>query len=246
MRPSSPRESLLDQTPQERAYEKAQIACAWLAVFGHSTERILRHVLGVQARGICARLQRAGLMRRVKVPLSAVAVWALTAHGLRIGEFALQRRVKYLSHPERMTISRLIHDLAVQEEACNRLPTDLPGLRRLRADRELRSIPTAARPDLLIRHIGPDGLETIVCLEIEISSKGSAELRSKMEAMLPLMKPRMLWVWTVTEGKATVERYERTWAEVVETHGTGYELTPAQLLQACRFRLPEKPRWAWT
>jgi hypothetical protein len=236
MRPACPRASLRNQTPQNRAQEKAQAACAWLAIMGHTTERILLDVLRVQARGICARLQRVGMMRRVAVPMSSVAVWALTAAGVRLAEIALQRRVTYLSHPERLTLSRLVHELAVQREAVARLPTDLPGLRRLRADRELRSIRAAARPDLLVRHIGPDGAEATGCIEVEITSKGDRELREKMRSIVPLLTPRSRWLWLVTESKTTCERYARTWA-VVESDGDGYGLTRAQLRSACLFEL---------
>jgi len=213
------------------------MACAWLAIMGHTTEGILLDMLRVQARGICAKLQRAGLLRRVAVPMSSVAVWALTAAGVRLAEIALQRRVKYLSHPERLTLSRLVHELAVQREAVARLPTDLSGLRRLRADRELRSIRAAARPDLLVRHIGPDGSETTVCIEVEITSKGDRELREKLRSILPLLTATTRWFWLVTESKITCERYARTWAEVVESDGDGYGLTRAQLRSACQFEL---------
>ncbi|HZY19405.1 MAG TPA: hypothetical protein VFE82_13060 [Ramlibacter sp.] len=238
MRPKCPRDSLEDQTPQERAQEKAQLVCAWLAVMGHSTEAILREVLRVKARGICARLQRAGLLRRVAVPMSAVAVWALTAAGVRLGEFALRRRVSYLTHPERLTLSRLAHEVAVQREAVARLQTDLPSLRRLKGDRELRSIDAAARPDLLVRHIDQNGIETTVCIEVEITSKGRRELMAKMRSILPLLTPRTRWLWVISEGTTTCERYARTWAEVVESDGDGYAVDRAQLHRACIMQPP--------
>lgn len=195
----------------------------------------MREVLRIKARGICARLQRAGLLRRVAVPMSAVAVWGLTAAGVRLGEFALQRRVTYLTHPERLTLSRLAHEMAVQREAVARLPTDLPGLRRLTGDRELRSIDAAARPDLLVRHVDLNGAETIVCIEVEVGWKGGPELRAKMRSILPLLTPRTLWVWVIAThgGETTRDRYARTWAEVVESDGDGYALSRAQLHRAC-------------
>ena len=237
MRPKCPRDSLENQTPQERWQVKAQLVCGWLSIMGHSTEAILREVLRVKARGICARLQRAGLLRRVTVPMSAVAVWALTAAGVRLGEFALRRRVTYLTHPERLTLSRLAHEIAVQREAVARLPTDLPGLRRVKADRELRSIDAAARPDLVIRHVDQNGTESIVCIELEMTSKASRELRQKMRAILPLLTPRTTWRWAISEGPTTVDRYARTWAEVVEADGQGYLLSQAELHRSCTFEL---------
>ncbi|GAB3757300.1 hypothetical protein GCM10028796_01230 [Ramlibacter monticola] len=198
----------------------------------------MREVLRVQARGICRRLESAGLIRRVAVPMSAVSVWALTTAGLRLGEFALRRGVTYLSHPERLTLSRLVHEMAVQREVVARLPTDLAGLRRIKGDRELRSINVAARPDILLRHVDQSGVETTVCIEVEITSKGSRELRDKMRSILPLLTPRTVWLWVISEGETTRERYARTWAEVVESDGQGYALDRAQLHRACIMQPP--------
>jgi len=170
--------------------------------------------------------------------MSAVAVWALTAEGVRLGELALRRRVKYLAHPERLTLSRLAHEIAVQREAVARLPIDLSGLRRLKADRELRTIDAAARPDLVVRQVDRDGTETILCIEVEITSKGRRELREKMQAILPLLTPKTTWLWVISEGTTTCERYARTWAEVVESEGGGYALNRAQLHRACIMQPP--------
>jgi len=248
MRPHCPRASLGDQTPQDRAHEKAQLACAWLAIVGHSTEKILLDVLQVQARGICARLQRAGLIRRVSVPMSAAAVWALTASGLRLAELALGRRVAYLTHPERLTLSRLTHEMAVQYEAVARLRTNLQVLRQLRADRELRAIGAATRPDLLARYVDDHGVERTVCIEVEITSKGDRELRTKMAAILHMLTPSTLWLWCITEGRTTCERYAQTWASVVDTCGDGFGMDRPQLHRACRFELAQaagslNPAW---
>lgn len=234
----SPRQSLGTQEPKDRAAEKALLACAWLAVFGHSTEHFLRAVLQVKTRGLCPRLRRAGLLLPVNVPMSNSRVWALTAAGVRLAESALQRRVTYLSHPERLTISRLAHDLAVQREALARLPTDLAGLRRLRADRELREIGAGARPDVMVRHIDNQGVVTTACLEVEISSKGEPELRAKMNQVLHLLTPRTLWIWVVTEGETVRLRYQRTWQSVVEEFGEMDPKSRERLLDGCIFQLP--------
>lgn len=206
-------------------------------MFGHSTEAVLRTVLGVKAAGICARLHRFGLLRPVPVPLSLVKAWALTPDGLRLAELALQRRILYLSHPERLTLSMLSHELLLQREVAARLPTDLPGLRRLRADRELRHWNHGARPDVVITHLSPQGQETQVCLELEITSKGREEITSKMISMLQVLRPRMLWIWYLTEGETALKRYAETWAAVVREHGAGFRLTEDELARACHFEL---------
>jgi hypothetical protein len=239
---------------RQRGLVKAQIVVSWIALFGHSIEAILLTVLGVKASGICARLHRVGLLRPVPVPLSPVKAWALTPDGLRLAELALQRRVVYLSHPERLTLSMLSHELALQQEVAARLPTDLPGLRRLRADRELRHWNHAARPDLLITHVDPQGQKTQVCLEYEVSSKGREELTAKLLAILGLLgdegriasrrppaeqeqvpRTRILWVWYLAEGETVVKRYAETWAAVIREHGAGFGLTEDQLAGACHF-----------
>lgn len=202
MRPPCPRDYLQHQTPRERAEEKARLVCAWLAIMGHSTEPILRTLLAIKAKGVCARLQRAGLVRKVSVPLASVAVWALTALGVRVAETALARPVKYLTHPERLTLSLLTHEIAVQHEALARLPTDLAGLRRIRADRELRSMNSLARPDLLVRQVDQDGIETTACIEVEINTKSDRELRAKMRAIMTLITPRTLWLRQLSPSAA--------------------------------------------
>jgi hypothetical protein len=232
-----PTSLLRHRSPRERAAEKAQIVCSWIAVFGHSTESILLTVLGVKASGICARLHRFGLLRPIPVPLSLVKAWALTPDGLRLAELALHRRILYLSHPERLTLSMLSHELLLQREVAARLPTDLPGLRRLRADRELRHWAQAARPDLVITHVDPQGRDTKVCLELEIASKGREELTGKMLAILQVLRPRMLWIWYLTEGETALKRYAETWAAIVREHGVGFRLTQDQLARACQFEL---------
>ncbi|MBL0391582.1 hypothetical protein JJ685_10590 [Ramlibacter monticola] len=126
----------------------------------------------------------------------------------------------------------------MQREVVARLPTDLAGLRRIKGDRELRSINVAARPDILLRHVDQSGVETTVCIEVEITSKGSRELRDKMRSILPLLTPRTVWLWVISEGETTRERYARTWAEVVESDGQGYALDRAQLHRACIMQPP--------
>lgn len=239
MRPYCPRETLARQTPRERSIEKNTLAVAWLATVGHSIEEMLLAVLRIKARGICARLQRAGLLREVSVPMSSLKVWALTRDGLRAAEAALGRQVTYLANPERLNISRLTHEIAVQREATARFEMDLPTLRGMRADRELRRLNAAARPDLVIRRVDAAGHTSLTCFEVEISQKSSKDVRSKMLAILPLLgasSSSTQWLWVIP-SRATAERYARTWAEVVDEAGQGYALSADQLRQACRFEL---------
>jgi hypothetical protein len=238
MRPYCPRETLGRQTPQARSVEKTALACAWLATVGFSTQEMILSLLRIKARGICARLQRAGLLREVSVPMSSLKVWALTRDGLRTAEAALGRQVTYLANPERLNISRLTHEIAVQREAIARFELDLPALRSMRADRELRRLNAAARPDLIIRRENAAGHTSLTCFEVEISPKSSKDVRAKMLAILPLLgaSSRTQWLWVIP-SRATAERYARTWAEVVDEAGQGYALSADQLRQACRFEL---------
>ena len=242
VRPTNPRSTLLQQTPRERADEKTRLVCSWLAIFGHSTESVIRDMLAIKARGICARLARHGLLMPVAVALSNVRTWALTPEGLRIAELALGRRVTYVSHPERLTLSRLTHELLLQREVVARLTTDMRSLQRFRADRELRHLRSAVRPDLLVRDVQPDDSERTVCIELEVTSKGSNELGAKMRAMIAIMNSRTEWFWYVSEGQAACDRYRRCWEEAVSEHGYGVGMTHAELLRACTFEVAEATR----
>jgi len=223
----------------QRAEEKSDLICSWLAIFGHSTEEVLLRLLGVQARGACRRLQRAGLLLEVRVRGAKSLAWGLTATGVRKGEQALGRRVQYLSHPGRLTLSRFVHELAVQREALVRLPTDRTALRRLRADRELRSFQAAVRPDLLVRHVDDKNVETIVCLEVEVSPKSARELRDKLRNIRDMLTPRMQWVWFLS-ASATRDRYARLWKTVVdETHSAGQASSVPWLLRGCIFEVAQ-------
>lgn len=232
------KESFPLRSPRRRAAEKRLAICAWIAIFGHSTEAIILSVIGTRSRGVCAQLQRFGLLRPVRVPLaSTTKVWTLTPEGVRVAELALGRSVSYAAHPTRLTLSTMTHDLLVQREAVARFPTDLTALRRLRSDRELRHVHSACRPDLLISHVAADGRRIRVCLELEVSSKGHDELATKMRALLHSLDGQTLWLWCITEGETTRRRYADTWAQVVQEHGTGFGLTSTQLLESCCFQL---------
>lgn len=238
MRPYSPRSTLVDQTPLQRSEVKTNLVCSWLSLFGHSIENVLLDLLQVQARGVCRRLERAGLLRAVPVQGSKAQAWALTAAGLRRAEGALGRRVRYLSHPGRLTLSRFGHELAVQREAILRLPTDLPALRRLRADRELQALPAAVRPDLVVRHVGEQSIETLLCIEVEVSAKSTREVREKLRAIRDTLTPRTLWLWYIREP-ATCARYARIWRQVVNEGAAGPVPSPAWLIQACHFEVAQ-------
>lgn len=123
----------------------------------------------------------------------------------------------------------------MQREAIARFELDLPTLRSMRADRELRRLNAVARPDLVIRRVDAAGHTSLTCFEVEVSVKSSKDVRAKMLAILPLLTASTRWLWVITGGTATVERYARTWAEVVEEAGQGYALSADQLRQACRF-----------
>src|SRR4051812_33204488 len=112
MRPTSPRSTLGLKSPMQRFEEKVSLACAWIGVFGHTTESVLRTLLCIRATGFCPRLVRKGLLVRVPIPGSVSCAWALTAAGVLRAEWALQRRVSYLSHPSRVSLARFAHDLA--------------------------------------------------------------------------------------------------------------------------------------
>lgn len=237
MRPTSPRSSLGNKSPMQRFEEKTSLACAWIGLFGHTTEAVLRTFIGVQATGFCPRLVRKGLLTRVPIPGSVSCAWALTAAGVLRAEWALQRGITYLSHPSRVSLARFAHDLAVQREVLVRLNLDLRVLRGVRADRELQHWATNVRPDLVVRYVEPSGKVTLVCVELELSSKSTKELRRKMERMLGVLRPGMVWCWYICEGAAARDRYQATWLSVVDEHGAGHGLDPEALRKACRFEV---------
>ena len=237
MRPASPRSALIGQTPQQRWDQKIDLAVSLLALFSWSNEDTILSLLRVRARGICRRLERAGLIRAVEVPSSKTFAWALTAAGVRRAEHALGRQVRYLSHPGRLSLARFAHELAVQRETILRLPTDLPSLRLMKADRELQRVPAAIRPDLVVRNVDDQGVKSLVCLEVEVSSKGDRELRAKLRAIRDVLTPQVSWRWYLCEGEAPCARYAKVWREVVEEATSGPCGAPAWLLDACRFEV---------
>lgn len=107
----------------------------------------------------------------------------------------------------------------------------------MKADRELRRVPAAIRPDLIMRKVDEQGVKSLVCLEVEVSVKSDREARAKLRAIRDVLKPQYSWWWHFCEGTAPCTRYARIWREVVEEAASGPGGSPAWLLDACRFEV---------
>ncbi len=111
------------KTPQEIGRERAVFALRWLHRWGFSSPQIIDDLKGTKQRGLCAKLERFGLVRTAKTEAGMLGdlprkIVVLTEQGLAEAERHCgnaEYLLNPLLDPHRVNQAQLRHDLMVQK-----------------------------------------------------------------------------------------------------------------------------------
>ena len=198
-------------TPQARANEKARLTLGWMGVFHYTTESIVNRFLDIQARGLLPRLERQGMVKRVRVFSTRTSLlWVLTTDGLISAQACIAADIFYPRHPERIAGQLMRHNLLVQLLLADRFrgrPDELETLRsaRMLGEHELGD----TVPDALYWERSGDE-SRLVYVEVELSYKPRAQIERKLQALAERLPVDAMVRW-VFASEAMCDHYHGLW-----------------------------------
>lgn len=198
-------------TPQTRAIEKARLTLGWMGVFHYTTESIVNRFLDIQARGLMPRLERQGMVKRVRVFSTRTSLlWVLTTDGLISAQACIAADICYPRHPERIAGQLMRHNLLVQLLLADRFrccPDELETLRsaRMLGEQELGD----TVPDALYWERSGDE-SRLVYVEVELSYKPRTQIERKLQALAERLPGDAMVRW-VFASEAMCDHYLGLW-----------------------------------
>lgn len=149
-----------------RGEEKVRLALEWIAIFHFSTLPIIAKRLKISentAFRFIKKLKAQGLIRGFETYVIRRELLMLTVHGLGYCTELTERIFNYSTEPSKVSLSRVRHDLIVQEAVADRVGQGDSFC----SDRQLGTDRRSKIPDALIEKVGGQK----IALEIELTPK---------------------------------------------------------------------------
>jgi len=191
--------------------DRALQALIWIYRWGWSSPGLIDALGGAQRRGLCKKLEEAGLVHSVKTKSGQILsdipskIVTLTAQGLGEVERKIEDMIDYTIDPYRVNQNTLRHDLSVQRATLKNLHSGVITGFSTPAELSAKSQPGVKQPDAIWQQ--KDGRR--IAIELELSAKFDRKLDEFVYRILSsLSEKRFDRVAIISDSPAILRRYK--------------------------------------
>lgn len=191
--------------------DRALQALTWIYRWGWSSPSVIDSLGGAQRRGLCKKLEDAGLVHSVKTKSGQIMadipskIVTLTAQGLEEVERKIEDMIDYTIDPYRVNQNTLRHDLSVQRATLKNLRSGTITGFSTPAELAAKSQPGVKQPDAI--WFQKDGRRLAV--ELELSAKFDRKLDEFVHRILTSLADKKFdRVAVISDSPAILKRYK--------------------------------------
>ena len=191
--------------------DRALQALTWIYRFGWSSPGVIDALGDAQRRGLCKKLEDAGLLHSIKTKSGQILadipskIVTLTAQGLEEVERKIEDMIDYTIDPYRVNQNTLRHDLSVQRATLKNLRSGTITGFSTPAELSAKSEPGVKQPDAI--WFQKDGRRLAV--ELELSAKFDRKLDEFVHRILmSLYEKKFDRVAIISDSPAILKRYK--------------------------------------
>jgi hypothetical protein len=222
--------------------DRALQALTWIYRWGWSSPGVIDALGGAARRGLCKKLEEAGLVQTVKTKSGQILadipskIVTLTAQGLEEVERTIDDMIDYTIDPYRVNQNTLRHDMSVQRATLKNLRAGTITGFSTPAELSSKSQPGIKQPDAIWFLKG----ERRLAVELELSAKFDRKLDDFVDKILTsISEKRFDRVAIISDSQAILRRYKAAFEP-------GHEVRVWQKDERGRWRIEnryEVPDW---